>query len=1404
MQKILKPLLLTVTLVVAVAFIVCCGMLLWIKSSRGLEWVQSRINAAIPGQITIAGHDLALLLPRLELSDAVLFDPEGLALAGFGHFSVQLDWWALLRREIRLDRVVLQDPWADLRVDQTRGVNLMAALVPPDDDQAPTPGELPFNIVLNSLQLSDGRLSFSIPEDNLHLATTGITLSANGDLKARRAGVDLELADVRLRGAGIRPQPARLNLKAHLDGGKLRLTALDVASGQTHLKLSGSAEDLFSTPRLDSTLVIDSQTAELKTLFNLTGDYSAPLHARLTLQGALANPDAGLVVKSAGGRIAGQPLDHAELSLNLQDRQVTIDSLAWQLGGGTLSLDGTLDLRRAFPTGFLTAPADIDAIAYALTLASDIPDLEPWLQPMLAIGGQMTGRVAIDGKGVMPAAISARLEWVASGQDLHAPGMDRPVSADLKLSARMNRGRLDLARLEAAVDSVKLTGSGHFQLDDRTLAGNLAISAEDLSRALAVMGIPSVEGACDALLTAAGSLTRPQLSVNLQTRDLKIKSYAVGNLTVDAAMDADGRLNLTGLSLHNNGSRIQGNGRLRWLPDGGGIDPRFGNALNLTLDALSLADFMQSPPLTGSLAGRLRVEGPLGSLKGALSLDGRQLKTPAATIGDVTARLHLNDGIVRLDRLQLRNRGSAVSAAGSIRLLAPGKLHPVENPSFDVSLASDHLDPGDFIDNPVHGDFSFEGDLAGSVNDPVGKLTLKGSRVDLAGQPIESLALDARFEAGRVWLDRLLAAVAPAEQIEGSGWIGLDKTAELHLKSDGIMISRIQRLHDVFPAEGRLRFDATGQGSVTNPDIDGRLTVSDVSIQGETIQDVDLRFSLHDKQASAAGNLNFELEAACDLNRGNFDVRLLFDDTETASYFKIAGQPDLHGTLTGRVQAAGNFHDAADLTANVALDAVDLFFKNTPLIQSDRISLHLADRQLTISEFELTLLSAGSLRLEGDARLDGRLDLALDGRIPLAAAGVFSEELADAVGTLALSGTVSGDTADPRVDARIDLQGIGMTVPGLVQKLHDLNGRIVVTSDHVRIEALSGMLDTGKFSLNGLVNHKGFEPRQINLTLAAQSLPLEIPDTLTLMLNGDIKIAGDHRSADARGQIVLLEGLYYKDVKINLLKLATARQRAVAPATEPVTLPYFDTVNLDIAIRNRQPFLVQNNLAELEISPDLKIGGTLAQPVVSGRAQVKSGTVTFQKKTFEVNKGVIDFVNPYKTEAEIDIESQSQIRSWTITLAIKGTPDNLDLQLSSVPSETDSDILSLILFGRTAQELTAGEGGATRSTGQILAEMIADTFGEDIKASTGVDILQVETNDGSSDDDQETAEGVKVTVGKHLSDRMTVKYAVETKDGQVVQRAITEYKLLENILVSGFQDTKGIYGSELVFRIEFR
>ena len=413
----------------------------------------------------------------------------------------------------------------------------------------------------------------------------------------------------------------------------------------------------------------------------------------------------------------------------------------------------------------------------------------------------------------------------------------------------------------------------------------------------------------------------------------------------------------------------------------------------------------------------------------------------------------------------------------------------------------------------------------------------------------------------------------------------------------------------------------------------------------------------------------------------------------------------------------------------------------------------------------MALLDSGNLRLKGDGRIGGRLNMEIDGRIPLAAAKIFSDELADAAGILVLNGKIAGDTADPQIDARIDLENIGMTVPGLVQKLHDLNGSIHLTPDNIRIDALRGLMDTGSFSVDGSIAHETFTPTQVNLSIDAKSLPLEVPDTLAVLLNGDIKITGSGQTAAARGTLVLLEGVYYKDVKINLLQMATSRQRAVAPAAKPPAIPYFDTVNLNIAVSHRQPFVVQNNLAQLEISPELKIGGRPGPSHCQRPGPGERGNRHLSKEDLRSQKGDYRFRQPLQNRSRNRYRKPTpRSEPGRINLGIKGTPENLDITLTSQPDGNRCGY-------PVADPVRSNRPGTDRRRGRRPTHHRPDHgrndcrhLGDDIKKNTGVDILQLETNDSS---DGQNAAGVKVTVGKHLSDRMTVKYAVESKDGEV-------------------------------------
>jgi autotransporter translocation and assembly factor TamB len=1407
MRSLLKPILLTVAALAAVLVILLCAGLIWVNSGQALALLQARINAAIPGSISVARHRLALLTPALDLYDVAIRDPEGRALAGFDRFSVALGWPDLLQGEIRIRDLLLAAPWADLEVRAPHGLNLAAALTPDpqpvlDEPRRSQSAGLPFNIVAEKIRLTDGRLAFVSSDARIELETAGIDITAAGNAAAQSASLEMTADDVRFVAAGIRPLPARIRLQARLDGSRLEIPALEIDSGRTQLRLAGSAGDLLGTPQLDGEMTVHSYLEELQQVLGLAGEFDGAVSAGLNVKGALDNPDAALRLTAAPGRLAGQPLDSAELRLDLRDRQVAIDTAAIRLAGGTVSLNGSLNLRDLFPAGFLAAPGEADRLAYEFGLMVDIPDLTPWVNRAVDLSGRASGRLSLTGKGVTPASISATAALSGAGQDLLAPGMDRPTAVDLSLAAQMAQGTLTVASLDASADGFELSGDGRFQVDGQALAGNLKLTSADLSRALAVVGMPFIEGACRAVIAVDGSLSQPQFDLDLAASALKIDDYTIGSLAIQADMNPDGLLQLTRLDLQNRDSRLGGSGRLRLLP-GGRVDPDYRHALELVLEQVAVADFVRAAPLAGTFDGRLTLAGSPAAMDGQLSLSGRSLVAEAARIGNLEARLRLDGPSLFVDRLHLQNQASGIDLSGRVHLLQPGTLDLDRNPEFSVSLASDYFDPAHFVDK-VSGDFDIKGRLTGRLQAPSGRLTLNGGRVNLAGQALDSLAVEARLTDRTVLLDRFQAVFAPAEALEGKGWLKIDQTFDLNLNTSGIALAHIYRLQEWFPGEGDLYLDISAEGHIDNPDVDGRLRVKDLRINEVAVEDVDLAFGLHDQQATLEGNLNFDVDAAGDLRTGDFDARLVFDRTETAAYFKALGRPDLRGTLTGRAQASGNIRDAAGTSGQVNLSGLDLFFKNAPLLRSDGIVLDMADRQVSIVKFDAIVLSEGHLRLSGEANLDGRLDLSVDGRVPLTAASAFNDAFIGAGGTLGLKGTISGRTQAPQVDARLDLEKIGMTVPGLTQRLADLNGSIHLTDQRIRIDRVAGLLDTGRFTVDGTIDHAHFQPVGVDLAIAARSLPIEVPDTLALLLNGDVRVTGQDRAAAASGKIVLLEGLYYKDVRANLLQMAstaTTRRRTVAPTTEPLTIPFFDTVDLNIDIQARQPFVVDNNVAQMEVSPDLRIRGALARPVISGRAQVRDGTVTFQKREFTINRGIIDFVNPFRTEAEIDIESEAVIRNWTVTLVLKGPLDNLEIQLTSVPLETEADILSLILFGRTTRELTTGGGGATRTTAQIMAEMLAGTFGEEVKTRTGVDILQVENTGGSDGDDPG---GIKVTVGKHLSNRMTVKYAVETLSGETKQWAIMEYRLLERILVNGFQASNGSFGAELVYRIEFR
>jgi len=701
----------------------------------------------------------------------------------------------------------------------------------------------------------------------------------------------------------------------------------------------------------------------------------------------------------------------------------------------------------------------------------------------------------------------------------------------------------------------------------------------------------------------------------------------------------------------------------------------------------------------------------------------------------------------------------------------------------------------------IRGNLKLDAQLEGPASGLSGHGHIRGKNLDLYGQPVQELTLDLALKDNRLQIRSLKAFLDPQDFVQGSGWIGFDGRFLLDLRATDMPLNRIDRIRKMGKVQGRSDVHVWGQGHVKDPSIYGDVHAKEVLINNEKMDDFNFHLALVDSKISIRGQQTFELYAGYHLLTKDYTIDLLFADTDVTPFVLVAGKKDIGGRLSGKVFAKGNTASLDKSEALLDISKMSLSHRGETIAYTDGLQGNLKNQQWSIPEFQLNFLKSGQLKIKGAGDFNGHVELTADGSIPARAALLFSKDITEVQGDIRIHTEIKGTVAEPGLSGEIQLVNIGCTLLPIDASFENVSGKIQLTSSHLFIKRLTGEINSGLFRVQGDLALENFRPGILQLQVTSNKIPIHIPETMDALMDAELVVSGTMENLSIEGDIVILEGVYYKNVKINLLQGLKEKRRTEDLPAAKMNHSLFDRISFDIQLKYREPFIVDNNIAYLEIHPDIVLSGTLGDPVITGVAKVNNGTLTYQNKVFVVEKGLVNFSNPYKIEPEMDIMGTIPIRQWLISLKMSGTPDRLVVELSSTPAEEDADILSLLVFGKTTYKLEGGNNGAVASTEALLAQVMASSFGTDIKKATGLDYLEVET---SADETETESDTIQVTVGKDLTERMTVKYTIESGKDGYHQRAATEYKLIEYILLSGFQDIEGNYGGEIIFRVEFR
>jgi autotransporter translocation and assembly factor TamB len=412
----------------------------------------------------------------------------------------------------------------------------------------------------------------------------------------------------------------------------------------------------------------------------------------------------------------------------------------------------------------------------------------------------------------------------------------------------------------------------------------------------------------------------------------------------------------------------------------------------------------------------------------------------------------------------------------------------------------------------------------------------------------------------------------------------------------------------------------------------------------------------------------------------------------------------------------------------------------------------------------------------------------------------ITEQLKPAAGNIRVSADTAGTFSDPTVNAGIVLEDLHYPVPEAGLVVSNLNGTVTLSNDRLTIASLTADLGQGTLDVSGDLELDNFMPVSGQARLLTRNVVVSMEDTLEAAFNTDLTFSGSREKSGLTGKVELVHGEFYRDFEFDLAEALESRKMGRSGPVDTASKSggdpsFFERMTLDIAVNYKSPFILDNNLAFIMVEPDLKITGTVSQPVITGRANIAEGTVVYQKRQFDIETGIIDFVDPFRIDPKITLQANTAIRKWVIYMDVSGKTDNLRFRLYSDPAETHEDILSLLIIGKTTKEL--GEGGGSY-TG-ILADRASEMISQEVASSTPLDTFAL-----GYDESGGQGGSVNVTMGKKLSERLEVIYSMDTEDQETVHTNAAEYKMLENVILRAFNDSKGDFGTEITLKLEFR
>lgn len=766
---------------------------------------------------------------------------------------------------------------------------------------------------------------------------------------------------------------------------------------------------------------------------------------------------------------------------------------------------------------------------------------------------------------------------------------------------------------------------------------------------------------------------------------------------------------------------------------------------------------------------RLVTSGPGVDLQasGVLELDGVRSSS-------------LTYDITRADLAQLQAllgremRGQLVTAG---QLTGPtGKPHVVGHGTvtgLDVSGSQARVVEGDY-------------DLVLPTDDlttAVGNLTARLDGVTASGQAIASLEGRASYDAGRV-----------TTTVKGTIREGLPVSL-----SSGFLLDLAGRTATI----DALTLDVPRTRWQLATDRPATVAWTD---SGLRIAALDLRDASGTQQASVSGT--WESAGGGQLRVALDGIRLesvLFDETMAARYGGVLQATSIVSGTAEHPTVSSDFRLTAGRVRRLPYEA---FGGHVEYREGQPLTLDVRLDQAP----GVWLTAAGNVPLSAFDRTRPAQPVRLavkSSDVSLALLEGVSDVVRNVGGQMRLDVTVLGTTGDPHFTGRVDLTNASFDVVASGARYR--NGRLAVqlASDRVTVETFRIEDEDGRpLEVTGSLGTHELRVGDLQVAVNARGFQVLRNEYGRVNIDAQLNLAGEFESPKLTGRMTVTGGAVNVDrILDRALFQPYSTQAAIPVELDPiVALNPWQRLGLDLELH--VPGTLRMIGENVQVSPGTPLGlgninlrafGDLylykdpAQPMyVNGSFDSVSGTYVFQGRRFDLDpSSSINFRGDLNPELYVTVNRT--ISGVETRVSILGPLAQPELRLASTPPLDPSDILSLIVFNTSTNELSALQQQqlAVRA-GTLAAGFIAAPMVSALERTLGIDTLEIEPG-------ADIRGGPRVTVGNEIAPGLVARFSRQFGEADY-DEATLEYYLSRLLRIRATFSDAGTLSARSPFR----